>query len=86
MEDFVYYKEEMGIKTIPVTTDDIYSGKYFEVCSGDEQKIKFFIKNAYDEWKIKICSPCGFIRVYSYSLRLSQRFQFNMGVREEIHK
>ncbi len=48
------HKEEHGIKTIIVTLDKIYSSYYFP-CQGrdDAEKVKYFIKNAYDNWHIK---------------------------------
>ena len=43
-----------GVETILVTTSEIYDGDYFPVQGGDDpEKIKYFIKNAYDEWGIK---------------------------------
>ncbi|MBC7129059.1 MAG: peptidase C25 [Thermoplasmatales archaeon] len=48
------HKESKGIKTIIISTDEIYSGKYFS-CNGrdDAEKVKYFIKNAKEEWGIK---------------------------------
>ena len=41
------------IKTKMVTLDEIYNSEYFPVEGNDEQeKIKYFIKNAYDNWDI----------------------------------
>ena len=48
------YKERYGIATKLVTLNDIYDGTYFEVQGRDKQeKIKFFIKSAIEEWDIQ---------------------------------
>ena len=51
---FQWHKEQYGIKTIIVTLDEIYGSKYFP-CQGrdDAEKVKYFIKDAYDNWHIK---------------------------------
>ncbi|MCD6331125.1 MAG: hypothetical protein J7L80_02870 [Thermoplasmata archaeon] len=51
---FKEHKENHGIRTIIVTLDEVYNGEYFP-CQGrdDAEKVKYFIKNAYDEWHIK---------------------------------
>ncbi len=48
------HKEKYGIKTIIVTLDEIYHSKYFP-CKGRDnaEMVKYFIKNAYDNWHIK---------------------------------
>jgi len=47
-------KENHGIKTIIVCLDDIYNGKYFATQGRDEpEKIKYFIKDAIEQWGIK---------------------------------
>lgn len=47
------HKEARGIKTIIVGLDEIYGGKYFTTQGRDEaEKIKYFIKNAIEEWGI----------------------------------
>ena len=60
LEKFVEYKNENGVKTIAVSLNDVYEGKYFK-CSGrdDAEKIKFFIKNCYDTWHIKYVMLVG---------------------------
>jgi hypothetical protein len=51
---FQWHKEQHGISTIIVTLNDIYGGKYFDIMGRDDaEKVKYFIKNAYDEWSIK---------------------------------
>ena len=51
---FQQHKEQHGVKTIIVTLEDIYGSKYFPVQGRDDaEKVKYFIKDAYDEWGIK---------------------------------
>ena len=54
LQDFVEFKETRGIRTKLVSIEDIYDGVYFE-CRGrdDAEKIKYFIKDAYDNWHIR---------------------------------
>jgi hypothetical protein len=51
--NFIEHKNNLGISTIIVTLNDIYSGKYFEVQGRDDQeKIKYFIKDSMENWDI----------------------------------
>lgn len=51
LEDLVDHKNDREISTIFVSLDDIYTGVYFPVEGRDDQeKIKYFIKNAFDSW------------------------------------
>jgi hypothetical protein len=53
LPDLVDHKNNRDISTILVDLDSIYDGYYFEAEGRDEQEqIKYFIKNAYDEWGI----------------------------------
>jgi hypothetical protein len=53
-QPLVDYKNDSGIVTKLVTLDEIYDGIYFPVEGRDNQeKIKYFIKNAIEEWNIK---------------------------------
>ncbi|RLF31947.1 MAG: hypothetical protein DRN07_06110 [Thermoplasmata archaeon] len=53
LEPFQWHKEQHGVKTLVVTLDEIYGGTYFSVNGRDDaEKVKYFIKNAYDEWHI----------------------------------
>lgn len=53
LPDLVDHKNNRGISTILVELDSIYEGDFFEAQGRDEQEqIKYFIKNAYDEWGI----------------------------------
>jgi len=54
------HKEQHGIKTIIVGLDEIYSGKYFAAEGRDDaEKIKYFIKNAIEEWGIEYVMLVG---------------------------
>jgi hypothetical protein len=54
LQPLVVHKESLGISTKLVTLDDVYKGTFFP-CVGrdDAEKVKYFIKNALDEWGIK---------------------------------
>lgn len=48
------HKNTIGLPTTIVTLDEIYNGKYFPVQGRDNQeKIKFFIKQAIENWNTK---------------------------------
>jgi len=54
------HKESHGVKTIIVGLDEIYSGKYFTVNGRDEpEKIKYFIKDAVENWGVKYVMLVG---------------------------
>lgn len=54
LQSFVDHKESKGITTTLVTLESIYDGTYFSVQGRDDaEKVKYFIKNAYDTWNIK---------------------------------
>ncbi len=62
------HKEQHGIKTIIVGLNEIYSGKYFATQGRDEaEKIKYFIKDAIEEWGIKYVLLVG--SVYKMPIR-----------------
>ena len=53
LDTFIQHKNDLGIITILISVDDIYNGKYFEVKGRDNQEIiKFFIKDAIENWDI----------------------------------
>ncbi|UCD14649.1 MAG: PKD domain-containing protein [Thermoplasmatales archaeon] len=53
LQPLVEYKNDSGRATILVTLNDIYDGNYFPVKGRDDQeKIKYFIKNAIKGWNI----------------------------------
>ncbi|HEC89213.1 MAG TPA: hypothetical protein ENI44_01370, partial [Thermoplasmatales archaeon] len=50
----VNHKNSIGVTTKIVSLSDIYSGTYFPIQGRDDaEKIKYFIKNAREEWGIK---------------------------------
>jgi len=54
------HKESYGIKTIIVSLDDIYGGKYFATQGRDDaEKIKYFIKDAIENWGIEYVMLVG---------------------------
>ena len=54
LEEFVDHKESKGIATTLVNLESIYDGMYFPVEGRDDaEKVKYFIKNAYENWGIK---------------------------------
>lgn len=54
LSSFVDHKKSRNISTMIVRLEDIYDGTYFPVQGRDNpEKIKYFIKNAYDEWHIR---------------------------------
>ncbi len=51
LNGFVEYKNNRNISTKLVMLSEIYNGDYFPVQGKDDaEKIKYFIKNAYDNW------------------------------------
>jgi len=53
LDNLASHKNERGISTKVITLDEIYMGSYFPIEGRDQQEqIKYFIKNAYDEWGI----------------------------------
>ncbi len=54
------HKESHGIKTIIVGLDEIYGGKYFATQGRDDaEKIKYFIKDAIENWGIEYVMLVG---------------------------
>jgi hypothetical protein len=54
LQPLLAHKEQHKIVTKIVTLDDIYNSVYFPLQGRDDpEKIKYFIKNAYDTWEIK---------------------------------
>ncbi|KAA0007806.1 MAG: hypothetical protein FE036_03005 [Thermoplasmata archaeon] len=54
LQPLLKHKEKHGVRTIIVELEEIYAGKYFEMQGKDNaERIKYFIKNAYDKWHIK---------------------------------
>jgi len=54
VQRFKEHKEAHGIKTMVVGLNEIYGGKYFATQGRDDaEKIKYFIKDAIEQWGIK---------------------------------
>jgi len=54
IEPFTQHKESYGIKTKVVALNEIYDGQYFTPIGRDDaEKIKYFIKDALENWGIK---------------------------------
>ena len=53
LNSLVTHKNNRGISTKLVTLNEIYNGAFFSVQGRDDaEKVKYFIKNAYDDWGI----------------------------------
>lgn len=50
---FISHKENHGIKTVVAKLNEVYNHPSAKNARDDAEKVKYFIKNAYDEWKIK---------------------------------
>ena len=60
LQPLVTHKESRNISTKLITLDEIYDGNYFLAQGSDEQeKIKYFIKNAYDQWETQFVLLVG---------------------------
>ncbi len=60
IEKYADYRNETGIRTIPVSLEEIWSGDHWEVHGADAQeKIKSFILNATLEWDIEYVMLAG---------------------------
>jgi hypothetical protein len=60
LETLVLHKENMNITTKLVTLEEIYNNVYFPFEGRDKaEKIKYFIKNAYDNWGINYVMLVG---------------------------
>ena len=72
LETFIEHKNNHNIITKFVSIDDIYTGAYFSVQGRDDQeKIKYFIKNAIENWGIT------FILFVGNSIQIPVRFCYN---------
>ena len=53
LQDLVTHKEDMGLLSKLVTLDEIYTGEYFTADGRDDaEMIKYFIKNAVENWGV----------------------------------
>jgi len=60
LQPLMEHKERHGVKTKIVTLDEIYNGKYFNATGRDDaEKIKYFLKNAIENWGIKYVLLAG---------------------------
>ncbi len=60
LQPLVQHKEDHGLATQLVTLEEIYNGEYFSVEGRDNaEKIKYFIKNALDNWGIEYAMLVG---------------------------
>jgi len=60
LQPLVDHKNSHGVSTMLVTLDEIYNGNYFAVQGRDDaEKIKYFIKDAIEEWGIKYVMLVG---------------------------
>ncbi|KAA0010528.1 MAG: peptidase C25 [Thermoplasmata archaeon] len=54
------HKENHGLKTVIAGLSEIYGGNYFSVSGRDDaEKVKYFIKNAIEQWGIKYVMLVG---------------------------
>jgi hypothetical protein len=64
LQSFASHKESHNIATKIVTAEEIYDGTYFPATGRDcAEKIKYFIKNALDEWGITYVLLVGGIKL-----------------------
>ena len=60
LQPLVEHKENHNLSTIFVTTTEVYGGSYFTPQGRDDaEKIKYFIKNAIEQWGIKYVMLVG---------------------------
>jgi hypothetical protein len=60
LEELVVHKNSRGVSTKLVTLDDVYNSVYFPAEGRDNQeKIKYFIKNAIENWGIRFVLLVG---------------------------
>ncbi|MBU0497397.1 MAG: hypothetical protein KKC68_08415, partial [Candidatus Thermoplasmatota archaeon] len=51
LKPLVQHKNKIGVKTILITLKDVYDKMYW-YGRDEQEKIKYYIKTAYDEWNI----------------------------------
>ncbi|HEC82533.1 MAG TPA: hypothetical protein ENI53_01430, partial [Thermoplasmatales archaeon] len=60
LQQLKQHKESHGIRTVIAGLNEIYSGKYFSIQGRDPaEKIKYFIKDAIEQWGIKYVMLVG---------------------------
>ena len=77
LEPLVAHKEDMGFAVKLVTVDEVLDGTYFDVpdwCHDDQEVIKYFIYQAWNNWSVDYVMPVGGYRTF-FGLNRPQ-FQF----------
>ena len=60
LQPLILHKDSHGVQTILVMLDEIYNSNYFPVQGRDDaEKVKYFIKDAVEEWGIKYVMLVG---------------------------
>ncbi len=78
LEELVTHKENQGVKTTLVTTNDIYTGTFFPVQGRDDaEKVKYFIKNSIEEWGIQYILLVGGMKGQQYTWYVPVRYTNN---------
>ncbi len=86
----VEFKEDHGIKTKVVTLDEIYNSIYSPIQGRDNpEKIKYFIKNSYDEWNIRYVLLVGSYKLlpvrYSYLNDRSSTWEYERRIISDLY-
>ena len=72
LDRYIIHKNNHGILTLCVSLDEIYTGLYFDEEGQDNpEKIKYFIKNAIEEWEI------NYVLLIGSSKHVPVRFCYN---------
>jgi hypothetical protein len=78
LQPLVDHKESHEISTMLVTLADVYAGTYFPVEGRDEpEQIKYFIKNAVEEWGVTYVLLVGGMRGQQFEWYLPVRYTNN---------
>ena len=78
LEELVIHKENHGVNTTLVTTNEIYTGTFFPVEGRDDaEKVKYFIKNSIEEWGIKYVLLVGGMKGQQYTWYVPVRYTNN---------
>ena len=74
LDDLVIHKNNIGIKTKLVTLDEIFNETYFPTEGRDNQeKIKYFIKNAIEQWNIYYALLVGCYQAFPTRLAIKDK-------------
>ena len=78
LQPLVEHKEDHGLATMMVTLSEIYNGDYFSVEGRDNpEKVKYFIKNALEDWGISYVLLVGGMEGQSFSYYVPVRYTNN---------